>query len=176
MLRASLFPLRVDRVREADISRWIAACEKAGLIVLYEAGGKPYLKMLDTRWEARSKPKHPIPPGNGCLQLETPVPLDVVVDECVCEVDIPRKRGNGSKRELPTDWTPSANTVKNLSRELGLRVPEDVDRYVAAFHDACRAKGYRYKDFDAAFRNCVRQDWPKYRQSGTLVSKRVAAG
>ena len=34
MLRASLYPLRVDRVREADIARWIAACEKAGVIAL----------------------------------------------------------------------------------------------------------------------------------------------
>jgi hypothetical protein len=42
-------------------------------------------------------------------------------------------------------------------------VPEDVERYVAAFHDACSAKDYRYRNFDAAFRNCVRQDWPKYR-------------
>ena len=62
-LRAVLYPLRVDRVREADISRWIAMCEKAGLIVLYEAGGKPYLQMLDTGWEKRGKPKYPIPKG-----------------------------------------------------------------------------------------------------------------
>ena len=54
ILRASLYPLRVDRVREADISRWIAACEKAGLIALYQHDGKPYLQMLDTRWTARS--------------------------------------------------------------------------------------------------------------------------
>lgn len=64
--------------------------------------------------------------------------------------------------QVPEDWNPKATTVENLSREFGL-VPEDVTRYVAAFHDACKAKGYRYKDFDAAFRNCVRQDWPKLR-------------
>lgn len=64
ILRATLFPLRLDRVREADISRWTAACQKAGLIVLYEAGGKPYLKVLDTRWKARSEPKFPLPPAD----------------------------------------------------------------------------------------------------------------
>jgi NADH:ubiquinone oxidoreductase subunit E len=52
--------------------------------------------------------------------------------------------------------------VEKLCREFGL-VPEDVDRYVAAFHDICKAKAYRYADFDAAFSNSVRQDWPKYR-------------
>ena len=66
ILRTSLYPLRVDRVREADISRWIAACEKAGLIALYQHDGKPYLQMLDTRWTTRSEPKYPLPPDGGC--------------------------------------------------------------------------------------------------------------
>ena len=76
ILRASLYPLRVDRVREADISRWIAACEKAGLIALYTHEGKPYLQMRDTRWVARSEPKFPLPtPENSCKQPKTPVVL-----------------------------------------------------------------------------------------------------
>lgn len=88
ILRASLFPLRVDRVREADISRWIAACEKAGLIALYSHDGKPFLQMLDTRWAARSEPKFPLPsssgstklaPENSCVQPQTPVPVFGVV-------------------------------------------------------------------------------------------------
>lgn len=66
VLRASLYPLRIDRVREADIARWIAACEKAGVIALYQHDGKPYLQMLDTRWTERSKPKFPLPPDPGC--------------------------------------------------------------------------------------------------------------
>lgn len=61
-LRTGLYPLRVDRVREADIARWIAACETAGVIALYEHGGKPYGQMADTRWQARSQPKYPVPP------------------------------------------------------------------------------------------------------------------
>jgi uncharacterized phage protein (TIGR02220 family) len=69
ILRANLYPLRVDRVREADISRSLAACQSAGLIVLYENGGKPYLMALDTGWDKRSKPKYPLPPENICEQL-----------------------------------------------------------------------------------------------------------
>lgn len=72
MLRSSLYPLRVDRVREADISRWIAACEKAGLIALYTHEGKPYLRMLDTRWQVRSEPKFPMPPEGGCADPPPP--------------------------------------------------------------------------------------------------------
>lgn len=62
VLRAALYPLRIDRVREADISRWIAECEKAGLLVLYcAADDKQYMKVLDTRWKARSDPRFPVP-------------------------------------------------------------------------------------------------------------------
>lgn len=77
-LRATLYPLRIDRTREADISRWLAECQKARLIVLYESEGKPYLKMLDTNWTVRSQPKFPAPNGeqlkataNNCKQLLT---------------------------------------------------------------------------------------------------------
>jgi hypothetical protein len=89
VLRTSLYPLRVDRVREADIARWIAACETAGVIALYEHGGKPYLQMLDTRWTARSEPKFPLPTDGGsmpmrpaentCKQVNATVPVFGVV-------------------------------------------------------------------------------------------------
>lgn len=79
ILLASLYPLRLKRVKEADCSRWLAACVCARLVAVYEVGGKPYLKVLDTRWQMRSAPKYPIPPENACLQPATPVHLDVVV-------------------------------------------------------------------------------------------------
>lgn len=68
ILRAQLFPLRIDRVREADISRWLAACEKAGLILLYEAGGKQFLWMLNTEWAGRAEPKYPLPPNTELVK------------------------------------------------------------------------------------------------------------
>jgi uncharacterized phage protein (TIGR02220 family) len=80
ILRSSLYPLRLDRVREADCTRWIAACEKAGLIALYEAGGKPYLKVLDTRWQVRSEPKYPPPIAINCKQVLATAPVVVDVD------------------------------------------------------------------------------------------------
>ncbi len=78
ILRSSLYPLRVDRIREADIARSLTACEGAGVIALYQHDGKPYLRMLDTRWEVRSKPKFPAPPAlaNNCAQVQTIAGLD----------------------------------------------------------------------------------------------------
>lgn len=97
ILRTSLYPLRVDRVREADIARWIAACDKAGVIALYEHGGKPFLQMLDTKWQTRSEPKYPLPPwgksgrpgspDGGCKQLRAVAQVDGDVFEDVDEVE-----------------------------------------------------------------------------------------
>jgi len=71
ILRASLYPLRIDRVREADCTRWMAACQMAGLIVLYQHDGKPYLQVLDTRWQTRSEAKYPLPDVSNCLHSQT---------------------------------------------------------------------------------------------------------
>jgi hypothetical protein len=106
ILRSSLYPLRVDRVREADISRWIAACEKAGLIALYTHEGKPYLQMRDTRWVARSEAKFPLPtPENKCAQPRADAHLDVFGDGDVFEDVKARKRAAFDPKfmDLPAD-------------------------------------------------------------------------
>lgn len=63
LIRASLFPLLIDQIREADISRWLAECEKAGLIALYQIEDKPLLEIRNFGQRLRdSKPKYPAPP------------------------------------------------------------------------------------------------------------------
>lgn len=47
LLRSFLFPLLTDKVREADVARWVAECETAGLIVRYTADGKPLLEIVN---------------------------------------------------------------------------------------------------------------------------------
>lgn len=130
MLRSSLYPLRVDKVREADIARWIAACEKAGVIALYASSGasssrriaacemaglaapeKPYGQMLDTKWQVRSEPKHPLPPWgkgepppaveNNCLQPRTPV---TVFGDGVGDVNPPTPQGGSRFAEFWSLW------------------------------------------------------------------------
>lgn len=85
VLRTSLYPLRVDLVSESNCEQWLTACINAGLVVLYHVPGKPFLKMLDTRWKARSSPKFVLD-ANSCKQLRAPVPLVVVVDVCRCRL------------------------------------------------------------------------------------------
>lgn len=61
-LRAQLFSTKLDKVREADVSRALLECERAGLIRFYEVDGKRYLEIL--RYGQRcdkTKPKWPVP-------------------------------------------------------------------------------------------------------------------
>lgn len=86
ILRGRLYALKLDTVREADITRWITECEKASLIVLYQCNSKPYLS-LSNFGEPRAKDsKYPPPPtdasgrehmnadANICEQTQTSVP------------------------------------------------------------------------------------------------------
>lgn len=62
LLKAHLFPLLLDSVREADLLRWMAECQKAGLIVLYESDGKKYLQIVDFKQRLdKAKSKYPLP-------------------------------------------------------------------------------------------------------------------
>lgn len=67
LLRSNLFPLKED-VRSTDIPRWLAACEKAGLLRCYSADAKPYLviRKFDQRTRAE-KSKFPEPPPDDGL-------------------------------------------------------------------------------------------------------------
>ena len=174
MLRSSLYPLRVDRVREADIARWIAACEKAGVIALYTHESKPYGQMLDTRWQARSEAKFPLPPwgdkppsasDNSCAQVQTDAPVfgvGVVVEN----VDgVARKRAPArpkvSKTGMPEgfDQGPSQR-VKDWAAQNGF---DCIGEHLNAFARKCAANGYTYADWDAALMEAIREDWAKLR-------------
>ena len=165
ILRPSLYPLRIDRVREADISRWIAACEKAGLIALYQHDGKPYLQMLDTRWTARSEPKFPLRTvENTCSQPGTPVPV-VVVGVVVEDGDGKRAsatRTQSKKKPLPEDFAVSER-VKAWAAEGGFG---QLEQHLDAFKRKATAKAYAYADWDAAFMEAIREDWAKLRGRG----------
>jgi hypothetical protein len=104
LLRSLLFPIR-DGVRDADISRDLAECEKAGLLAVYEADGKPYLQIEKFGNTPRAKEsKYPAPASNlqanacnlqasasKCMHLHANAPVTVTetVTEFVTETDTP---------------------------------------------------------------------------------------
>jgi hypothetical protein len=64
LLKSNLFPLRED-VRCTDIPRWLAACEKAGLVRCYQAEAKAFLEIVKFGQRTRAeKSKFPAPPAD----------------------------------------------------------------------------------------------------------------
>lgn len=100
LLKASLFPL-LDGVRETDITRWMAECQKAGLILFYEAEGKRFLQIINFNQRVRIKnAKFPLPNH-----------------ENICLTD----------DSLMTDMR-QTNDNPNRSRSRSRREEEDIDR------------------------------------------------
>lgn len=84
LLRAALYPLQIEKVRDTNIAKWLDACVEVGLVHVYtqsgasgdrcgnqptasadrSGGDKRYLEMLDFRQQVRAKDsKYPAPPS-----------------------------------------------------------------------------------------------------------------
>lgn len=70
LLRASLYPLKLDRVSEPDVVKWMGECSKAGLLRTYTVDDKEYLEILKFGQRLRAmKSRYPAPPANHCGQM-----------------------------------------------------------------------------------------------------------
>lgn len=85
LLRSKCYPLQTDAVRVADITRWMAACQKAGLVVLYEVQGKQYLELSNFGQQQRSASKCPQPPQIDSSCAQPPSDAHLVVSVSVVE-------------------------------------------------------------------------------------------
>ncbi|MES2415119.1 MAG: hypothetical protein V4614_15035 [Pseudomonadota bacterium] len=122
-LRAKCYPQQVDDVRVADIARWLAACQTAGLILLYEVDGKEYLEILRFGQQQRSKSKCPPPPESASKCLQVPASAHLGVSESVSGVEgvsvVDKEKGSRKRKpgydatgyEIP-DWLDKATWEK----------------------------------------------------------------
>jgi hypothetical protein len=161
LLKSKCFPIR-PTVRETDIPRWLAACEKAGLLALYTVNGKPFGKMLDTKWPVRSEPKYPLPTlADNCLQPSTNA--SVVVDVVVGVVGVegspsapPAAKDDAQGKRLPKDWAlPDDWRAWALAERPGINVAEEAAKFADYWHGIAGAKG-RKADWLATWRNWIR--------------------
>jgi hypothetical protein len=86
VLRSRLYPLQLEKVREASVERCLAECEAARLVRLYVAGDKQYLTFLKLGAPRSKESRWPAPPDeaalsaslradeNGCAQTRADVP------------------------------------------------------------------------------------------------------
>lgn len=66
ILRANLYPLKLDRVSDSDVAKWLGEGSKAGLIRIYQVEGKDYLEIRDFNQRLRAmKSKYPTPDNIG---------------------------------------------------------------------------------------------------------------
>ena len=150
LLRAALFPLQLDKVTEKDVVRLIAELEEKGLLATYEVDGKRFLALAKWEQGRAKKSKHPQPPDDICLRLQTYVykceemsahapdsdtdsdtdsdsDNDNSSEEVKSEIETLRLRiGSWFKRRPTTQW--SAKEMKVLKEVIKLKTPtEDID-------------------------------------------------
>lgn len=66
ILRAVLYPLKINRVSERDVATWLRRCEETGLVTVYQVESKQYLEIVkfDQRLRAKQS-KWPPPPSSA---------------------------------------------------------------------------------------------------------------
>ena len=96
LLRARCYPLQTDAVRVTDITRWMAACQTAGVILCYAVLGKQYVQVINFGQQQRTDSKYPEPISVDikCSQeiADAHLVVSVSVSEDVVEDDKKRSR------------------------------------------------------------------------------------
>ena len=159
LIRSRCYPLQTDQVRVADITRWLAACEKAGLIALYEANGKPYLQIEKFGQQQRSASKCPPPPSHDgpCSQLLANEHLVVsVVGDVVVDPPSPPKGGESTRKRASTRCPEDFVVTDEMRRWAESETPGvSIDFETGAFRDHTFAKAR--SDWPATWRNWMRR-------------------
>jgi hypothetical protein len=128
ILISACYPLRASTKRsprERDVDAWISACIAAGLVVVYQVAGKPFLCLVDFRQQVRAKAsKYPEPPAASACEsdathmhstCEASAHLD---GDVVGDVDDKERRQKSAAAKPP-----QTDPRKPVSR--GTRLPDD---------------------------------------------------
>jgi hypothetical protein len=119
-LKAFLFPLK-ESIRETDISRWLAECEKAGLIRFYDATGKRYLEIKSFNQRLRQMREiHPRPQDvSDSRAVGSNPPLE----------GNPNQKGN--EVEHAREDFPEIQTLEQaFAQTVNVAIPQDFCKYV----------------------------------------------
>lgn len=163
LLRSKCYPMQVDLVRAADITRWMAACQKAGVLLSYEVNGKLYLELDNFGQQQRSASKFPPPPTDAskCYQVPADAHLGVVVSVVEDVIVNTRKRGKQLKVSLPDGFGVSDRVRKWAAEKGHDRLEAHLDNFLLAV----AKQGYVYADWDAAFMSAISDNWAKLEKS-----------
>ncbi len=104
LLRAHLYPLKIDRVSDADVGKWLTECVTAGLVSVYQVSGQQYLEVFKFGQRVRAdKSKWPSPPASAdiCQQSLSDAPVFVSV---VADVVVTPKAPKGADGRFEIFW------------------------------------------------------------------------
>lgn len=127
VLRAMLYPLKLDNVSEPDVAKWLDECSRAALVRGYVVSGEEYVEILgfDQRLRAmRSKwpePPDTIPPSAVAVSCQRVPAVSVPVHVSVSESESPRKEGTGENQNFSE--IPSLKEVKEYGSIHGVPEP-----------------------------------------------------
>jgi hypothetical protein len=146
LLKANLFPFLLDEVREADISRWMAACQKAGLIVLYEFNKKKYLQILEFKQRLdKARAKFPLPTSGNPISNSNEFPAEAESDievESETEAET-EERAGAHPPEVVADFEKFKNWIlENAPRAGKMKEPFLIDQFLKINNDFPAEKIY----------------------------------
>jgi hypothetical protein len=162
------FKMRYFPADDLNIDALCDALVTRGLVCLYGAG-LAHIPSFTEHQHINPREKDSNLPGPNEY-------IDPRVDDASVTVDARAGRKEGkegkgkvvaSKREtpIPDDFAIS-ESVKSWADANG---HDQLDAHLANFIDSCRAKGYKYIDWDAAFRNAISKNWAKVKEKPKSV-------
>jgi hypothetical protein len=173
MLKSVLFPLKTD-VRETDITRWLAECEKSGLIALYGVASKDYLQINNFKQALRQKvEKYPAPQLSiTCIADETQMNSTCVLETKRNESEVETETKDAPVKKFVK---PDEYLIKDFFIEIGL---DDftADAQGKLFFSYYESNGWRVgknsmKDWHAAARGWKeRMNDYKKPANGTIIN------
>lgn len=161
ILRAKCFPLRIDRVKDKDVERWLHALSKQGLLSIYTVGGEPYLQL--TTWEKHQqvRAKRSKYPSPNCADNDLQA-SDINCNQIISD-DI------GSESEL------NPNQTKSVTAKAADQAQEVMDEYNRIFQDfwkqplaltagrkkmiTARLRRYSFAELVQAMENIRKSNW-----------------
>lgn len=189
ILKSKLFPLKTD-IRETDITRWLAACEKSGVIILYSIAEKGYLQIVDFKQTLRiKKSKYPGPENlhSICVADDTQMhstcmseekrreekgrEVEVEVEEKVFQHDL----FPGMNPEYKAESLENSSHLDVICMELSI-TKDQINRLLVDFLKARRSDGKTYKsmtDLRSHFYNYCNKSKSKLTEATNKTNKLI---
>lgn len=165
------FKIRYFPADDCDIEAIAQECIDAELIDLYEINGKKFAEIpsFKTHQVINNRESDSVLPPKAAR----------VKDASARVLGEGRKEGKerkepASKRETPIPENFSIS--ENVKAWAATNGHGQLERHLAHFIDSAKAKGYKYIDWDAAFRNAITGNWAKVENTQQAQVRSIFAG